>query len=128
MINKYIGIGHLTRDPEIKTLSDFKKCEFSVAINSSKEEVIFIDIECWNKTAENCSKFLSKGSCVYIEGKIKVSKWKDKNDNPRQKWFISADVVRFLPNGRKTESEKNLENPKPSDSIKEIINEEDMPF
>lgn len=128
MINKYIGIGHLTKDPEIKKLSDFKKCEFPIAINSSKEEVIFLDIECWNKVAENCNKFLSKGSCVYIEGKIKVNKWKDKDNNNRQKWFISADVVRFLPNGKKSEDEKKIENPKPSDSIKEIINEEEMPF
>lgn len=128
MINKFIGIGYLTKNPELKNLGDYKKCEFSVAINSSKEEVIFLDVESWNKVAENCSNFLSKGSCVYIEGKIKTNKWKDKNDNVRQKWFISSDIVRFLPNSKKEESKKIIENPKPSDSIKEIIDEEDMPF
>jgi single-strand DNA-binding protein len=128
MINKYIGIGHLTKNPELKNLGDYQKCAFSIAINSSKDEVIFMDIECWGKVAQNCDKFLSKGSCVYVEGKIKVNKWKDKNDNPKQKWFIAADIVRFLPNGKKVEEDKNIENPKPSDSIKEIINEEEMPF
>jgi len=87
-----------------------------------------MDIECWGKVAQNCDKFLSKGSCVYVEGKIKINIWEDKNGNPKQKWFIAADIVRFLPNGKKSEENKNIENPKPSDSIKEIINEEEMPF
>jgi len=127
MINKFIGIGNLTRDPELKEFGDYNKCSFPIAINSSKDEVIFMDIECWNKVADNCSKYLSKGSCVYVEGKIKVNKWEDKNGNKRQKFYISADLVRFLPNGKR-EEEKKIENPKPSDSIKNIIEEEEMPF
>lgn len=127
MINKFIGIGNLTRAPELKELGDYNKCSFPIAINSSKDEVIFMDIECWNKVADNCNKYLSKGSCVYVEGKVKVNKWEDKNGNKRQKFYIGADIVRFLPNGKK-EEDKKIENPKPSDSIKEIIDEEDMPF
>ena len=127
MINKFIGIGNLTRSPELKELGDYNKCSFPIAINSSKDEVIFMDIECWNKVADNCNKYLSKGSCVYVEGKVKVNKWEDKNGNKRQKFYIGADIVRFLPNGKKEEVKK-IENPKPSDSIKEIIDEEDMPF
>jgi single-strand DNA-binding protein len=127
MINKFIGIGNLTRSPELKELGDYNKCSFPIAINSSKNEVIFMDIECWNKVADNCNKYLSKGSCVYVEGKVKVNKWEDKNGNKRQKFYIGADIVRFLPNGKK-EEDKKIENPSPSDSIKEIIDEEDMPF
>ena len=127
MINKFIGIGNLTRAPELKELGDYNKCSFPIAINSSKDEVIFMDIECWNKVADNCNKYLSKGSCVYVEGKVKVNKWEDKNGNKRQKFYIGTDIVRFLPNGKKEEYKK-IENPKPSDSIKEIIDEEDMPF
>lgn len=127
MINKFIGIGNLTRDPELKEFGEYNKCSFPIAINSSKDEVIFMDIECWNKVADNCGKYLSKGSCVYVEGKVKVNKWEDKNGTKRQKFYIGADLVRFLPNGKRDE-DKKIENPKPSTSIKEIIQEDEMPF
>lgn len=127
MINKFIGIGNLTKDPEFKDLGEYNKCNFPIAINSSRDDVIFMDVECWNKVAENCNQYLSKGSCVYVEGKVKVNKWEDKNGNKRQKFFIGADLVRFLPKGKR-EEEKKIENPKPSDSIKDIVNEDEIPF
>ncbi len=134
MINKFIGIGNLTQKPELKNAGGYNKCNFAIAINSTKTEVIFLDVECWNKVAENCIKFLSKGSCVYIEGKIKLNKWVAKDGSNKQRFFISADLVRFLPNGKKgesidqEESSSNIEFPQPSDSIKEIINPENLPF
>jgi single-strand DNA-binding protein len=130
MINKFIGIGHLTKDPETKSFeSSNTKCSFSLAINSSKDEVLFMDTECWNKTAENCKKFISKGSCVYVEGKIKVSKWEDKTGASRQKFYLSADLVRFLPNGKKESQQGVSAEPfKPSASAQSIVEEEDMPF
>jgi single-strand DNA-binding protein len=129
MINKFIGIGHLTKDPETKSFeSSNTKCSFSLAINSSKDEVLFMDTECWNKTADNCKKFLSKGSCVYVEGKIKVSKWEDKNGNSRQKFYLGADLVRFLPSGKKESNTVAVENPQPSPTIQSIVEEEEMPF
>lgn len=128
MINKFIGIGNLTKSPELKDLGNYNKCSFPIAINTTKDEVLFLDVECWNKVADNCEKYLSKGSCVYIEGKIKVNKWKDKEGCPRQRFFVSADIVRFLPNGKKENEKETIETPEPSDSIKEIINPENMPF
>ena len=76
MINKFIGIGNLTKDPETRELGEYLKCSFPIAINSTKDEVIFLDVEAWGKTAENCKKYLTKGSQVYIEGKIKINKYK----------------------------------------------------
>jgi len=129
MINKFIGIGNLTKDPECRNLGEYVKCSFPIAINSTKDEVIFLDIESWGKTAENCKKYITKGSQVYIEGKIKINKWQDKNGNNRQKYYISADLVRFLPKERKqSNTSENNENPKPSESVKEIVGEEEMPF
>jgi single-strand DNA-binding protein len=132
MINKFIGIGNLCQDPKIQQLQDKQKCSFSLAINSTKTEVIFLNIECWNNVAENCNKYLNKGSCVYVEGKIKNSKWKDKDGNNRNNFFISADIVRFLPNGRKqepeNEQEKLVEKDTTPRSIPNIVEEDDMPF
>tara|TARA_Y100001938_G_C8097830_1_gene439348 strand:+ start:2275 stop:2664 length:390 start_codon:yes stop_codon:yes gene_type:complete len=129
MINKFIGIGNLTKDPECRNLGEYVKCSFPIAINSTKDEVIFLDVESWGKTAENCKKYITKGSQVYIEGKIKINKWEDKNGIKRQKYYISADLVRFLPRERKPAEQNAKENdPKPSESVKEIVGEQDMPF
>ena len=129
MINKFIGIGNLTKDPECRNLGEYVKYSFPIAINSTKDEVIFLDVESWGKTAENCKKYITKGSQVYIEGKIKINKWEDKNGIKRQKYYISADLVRFLPRERKPAEQNAKENePKPSESVKEIVGEQDMPF
>ena len=102
MINKFIGIGHLTRDPESKSFTNSTKCTFSIAINNKKDDVLFLDIESWNRVAENCQQYLLKGSCVYVEGKLKLNKWDDKNGNPRQKFFVSADVSPIFAELQKT--------------------------
>lgn len=129
MINKFIGIGNLTKDPECRNLGEYVKCSFPIAINSTKDEVIFLDVESWGKTAENCKKYITKGSQVYIEGKIKINKWEDKNGTKRQKYYISADLVRFLPREKKSPEQTPTDNtPKPSESVKQIVGEEDMPF
>ena len=129
MINKFIGIGNLTKDPDCKNLGEYVKCSFPIAINSTKDEVIFLDVETWGKTAENCKKYITKGSQVYIEGKIKINKWEDKNGNKRQKYYISADLVRFLPRERRpVEAESQPATPKPSEAVKAIVGEEEMPF
>lgn len=128
MINKFIGIGHLTRDPESREFSNSKKCSFSIALNNGKDETTFLDIESWNRVAETCQEYLSKGSCVYVEGKIKINKWEDKGGNKRQKFYISADVVRFLPNGRKQNNNVIVEKTDPKPSIESIVDDDEMPF
>jgi single-strand DNA-binding protein len=128
MINKYIAIGHLTKDPETKEFTNNTKCSFGLALNQGKDETLFWDVECWNRVAENCQKYIKKGSCVYVEGKIKESKWEDKNGNPRSKRYVSADLVRFLPNGKKENNELKVEKPESKPIIEPIIEDEEMPF
>ena len=129
MINKFIGIGYLTSDPKSQIFSSKTKCSFTIAINSTQTEVLFIDIETWDKVGSNCEKFLSKGSCVYVEGKLKLNKWEGKDGLKKQRYFVSADIVRFLPNSKKdNNNSNNVENPKPSVNISNIVNEENMPF
>lgn len=136
MVNKFIGIGHLCQDPKLQSLGEKKKASFSIGINNSKDDVLFLNVECWNNIAENCSKYISKGSCIYVEGRIKTSKWTDKDGNNKTNFYISADVVRFLPNGKKETSEKKVEKrnvdtnipniTKPN--IPDIVTDEEMPF
>lgn len=128
MVNKFIGVGHLCDDPKMQEFGNNKKCSFSLAMNNTKTEALFLNIECWNNVAENCYKFLKKGSCSYVEGKVKSSKWQDKAGVQRTSFFISADMVRFLPSGKKEEPEK-VEKPNIDSTISNIVQElEEPPF
>ena len=128
MINKFIGIGNLTKDPEIQRTATYTLCNFTIAVNNPviKKEVLFIDAVAWNKMAENCSKYLKKGSRVFIDGRLKTDTWKSSGGQSRNKIILVAESVRFLPGG--SESEKNLsdvEKNNPTDSIENSTPAED---
>lgn len=128
MINKFIGIGNLTKDPEIQRTSTYTLCNFTIAVNNPviKKEVLFIDSVAWNNMAENCSKYLKKGSRVFIDGRLKTDTWKSSGGQIRNKIVLVAESVRFLPGG--LESEKNLsdvEKNNPTDSIDDNTHTED---
>ncbi len=100
MLNRFTAIGNLTKDPELRRVSDkYNVCKFTIAINNPiKKNAVFMDVETWGKTAENCNKFLSKGSSVGIDGRLDVNEWQDKNGAKRTKIFCTADNVHFLKN------------------------------
>jgi single-strand DNA-binding protein len=99
-------MGNLTATPQSKDVGENTVCTFSVAINSisKKEEVFFVDVECWNKVAQNCQKYLDKGSRALIEGKMKVNSWTSKEGQKREKFICVADLVTFIssPNQKST--------------------------
>ena len=116
-------MGNLTATPQSKDVGENTVCTFSIAINSisKKEDVFFVDVECWNKVAQNCQKYLDKGSRALVEGKLKLNSWTSKEGQKREKFICVADLVTFIssPNQKsaapspaqekKTEQEKELE-------------------
>lgn len=105
MINKWIGIGNLTNDVELRyTGNGTPVASFSVACNEKykdqkgdvKESVEYIKIVAWQRLAEICGEYLSKGSRVYIEGKITTRKWQDKNGSDRYTTEIIAREMKML--------------------------------
>ena len=104
MINKYIAMGYMSADPKfVEFDSGKKKSEFSLGISSNKE-TLWIDVVCWDKIAENCKKYLAKGSLVFVEGKLKYNSWKDKNGNSRNKIICVCDFLKII-NSKKSNSE-----------------------
>jgi len=103
--NKVILMGNLTKDPELRyTSSGLAVANFSLAINrksakegEKKEEVDFFDIETWDKQAELCSEYLSKGRSVLIEGRLKQDRWEDENGSKRSRVKIVASTIQFMP-------------------------------
>ena len=91
-LNKVLLIGNLTRDPELRyTPSGTAVCTFSVATNrqwvtesgEKKEDVEFHRIVAWQKLAEICGKFLSKGRKIYVEGRIQTRSWTGQDGQQR---------------------------------------------
>ena len=97
-MNRFIGLGNLTKDPEIKETKTGKKvCTFTVAINNRpSDNVLYMDVEAWNKTADNCAKFLSKGRKVMVDGRLHLNSWKNSEGQTRNKIHCIADLVTFL--------------------------------
>lgn len=105
--NKVILLGNLTRDPEVRyTTGGSAVCDITLAINSQwtdkrsnerKEEVSFIDVTLWGRTAEIAGEYLAKGRPVLIEGRLQQDKWDDKETGQkRSKLKVVADAMQLL--------------------------------
>jgi len=105
-LNKVMLIGNLTRDPEVRyTPKGSAVCDIGLAVNRSYvtdngekvEEVTFVDITLWNKTAELAGKYLHKGRPVYIEGRLQMDTWEDRQTGQkRQRLKVIGDQMQFL--------------------------------
>lgn len=131
-VNKVMLMGNLTRDPEIKyTPSGSAVCNLGIASNRKYkkgdemvEDVTFADVEVWGSSAENCSKYLKKGSPVFIEGRLKFSTW-EKDGEKRSKLSVVAENVQFLGSGTDQRVEHQGEST-PEQS--KTVNPDDIPF
>lgn len=96
-INKVILIGRLGRDPELKyTQNQTAVVNMSLATTEYDGSTEWHSIQVWNKTAESCAKYLSKGRQVYVEGSLKTRKWKDKDGKDKYSTVVNASSVKFL--------------------------------
>lgn len=105
-LNKVMLMGNLTREPETKrTPKGTAITQMSLAINRQytteggerKEEVTYVDVEAWGKLAEICGEHLSKGKQVFVEGRLKLDTWEDKQSGEKKSRLrVSADAVQFL--------------------------------
>lgn len=104
-LNKVFLWGNLTREVDLRHLqSGDAVCEFGMAVSrkftsngQQQEEVCFVDISAWGKTAENCKQYLSKGSQVMVEGRLKLDQWEDRNGGgKRSKLKVQAENVQFV--------------------------------
>jgi len=106
-LNKAMIYGNLTRDPEMKALpSGMQVCSFSLATNrvyndrdgNRQEAADYHNIVVFGKQAENCAKYLTKGSATYVEGRMQTRSW-DKDGVKQYRTEVIADRVQFGPKG-----------------------------
>ncbi len=104
--NKVFLMGNLTRDIELKhTPSDQSVATIGIAVNrryttkegEKREETTFVDCEAWGRTAEIMSQYLSKGRAVFIEGRLRLDQWEDRETGKnRSKLKVVIENFQFV--------------------------------
>ena len=112
--NKVVLVGNLTRDPELRyTPKGTAVAKIGLAVNrtwksetgETKEEVTFVDVDVFGRTAENVGQYMRKGSPILIEGRLRLDTWEDKQtQQKRSKLGVVAETVQFLGGSRSSES------------------------
>jgi single-strand DNA-binding protein len=104
--NKVLLMGNLTRDVEVRfTASNTAVANIGLAVNrrwrnqqsgEMQEETTFVDCEAWGRQAETLGKFLRKGRPVFIEGRLRLDQWQDKDGGNRSKLKVVIESFEFI--------------------------------
>ena len=104
--NKVILVGNLTRDPELRyTPKGMAIAKIGLAVNRNwtneagekKEEVTFVDVDIFGRTAENVGQHMRKGRPMLVEGRLKLDQWDDKQTGQKKSRLgVVAETVQFL--------------------------------
>jgi single-strand DNA-binding protein len=121
-LNRVLLIGNLTRDPEVRyTPKGTAVTDLAIAVNrvytgedgERKEEVTYVDITVWGRQAENAGQYLHKGRPVFVEGRLQLDTWDDKQTGQkRSRLRVVADNIQFL--GSRGEAEGGASSPGPA--------------
>ena len=103
--NKVLLMGNLTRDVELRQIpSGQSVAKIGMAVNrrwrdangQDHEEVTYVDCEAWGKQAEVMAKYLAKGRPVFVEGRLKLDQWEDKEGNKQSKMRVVVEAFQFI--------------------------------
>ena len=147
--NKVILLGNLTRDPEVRyTPKGSAVCDLGIAINrqytldsgEKREEVTFVDVVLWARLAEIAGEYLKKGRSVFIEGRLQLDTWDDKQSGQkRSKLRVIGETMQLLggrppaaggaaEGGEARESRSNKPAPPPKAGAAAAPDDDEIPF
>ena len=139
-VNKVILIGNLGKDPEVRTLPNGSKlAKFSLATNESyktkdgnwQDRTDWHNITCWRNQAERAEKYLTKGSQIFVEGKLRTNSYQDQDGNTRYITEVEVDYFTILGSrnqeGNPTEKVEVV-NAEPVEAVASNSEEDDLPF
>lgn len=103
-LNKVLLIGNISRAPESRCLTNGTQVtNFSVALNHSyvtnderREETTFVDVVAWGKLANFITEYFDKGRAIFIEGRLQMSEWQDREGKTQRKMQVVAESVQFV--------------------------------
>lgn len=130
-MNKIILSGNLTREPELQsTQSGVSLCKFTVAVQDivanedGEKETDFFNVTAWRGLADNCGRYLTKGSKVLVVGKLKSRSYEGKDGTKKYVTDVLASEVEFLSKSKRDESEQESRKP----DMTPIDDDSDLPF
>jgi len=146
--NKVILLGNLTRDPEIRyTPKGTAVTEVGLALNrvytgennEKREEVTFVDVTLWGRTAEIAGEYLKKGRPVFIEGRLQLDSWEDKQSGQkRSKLKVVGEALQLLGSrpggaapaeaGGEDRAARSTSVPPPKSAASAEADEDEIPF
>ena len=143
-LNKVMLIGNLTQDPEVRrTTSGTAVSTLRMAVNESfqnkngekVERTVFLDVDVWDRQAETCQQYLSKGSPIFVEGRLQMDSWDDKETGQkRSRLKVRAERVQFLSGPRRDAAVRDTAGrdaaPAPAyeEPLAKPATDEDIPF
>jgi len=141
-LNKVLLLGNVTRDPEVRyTPKGSAVCDLGIAVNrgyttdsgEKREEVTFVDVTLWGRTAEVASEYLKKGRPVFIEGRLQMDSWDDKQTGQkRTRLRVVAENMQLLggrpPGGAESTGESRQTSIPPKKSAGPAPDEDEIPF
>jgi single-strand DNA-binding protein len=136
-LNKVMLIGNVGRDPEMRyTASGEPVTTFSVAVsrrwkdrstNEQREETDWFDVVTWRQLAEICNQFVTKGTKVYVEGRLHTRSWEGQDGQKRYRTEVVAQTVEFLSRKPTTAAPTgDFEQKAPADESQ--VEPDDLPF
>ena len=138
--NKIILVGNLGRDPELRyTPQGTPVCSFTVATNEKRKDragemqdvTTWFRVTLWGREAETASQYLTKGRPIYIEGRLRLEEYTDKDGNKRQSLEVNASDIHFI-GGRGDEPHVNVSTSKSSLTAQQSsdaeLSDDDIPF
>ena len=133
-MNKVLLTGRLTRDPELRYTPNGKAvCNFTIATNrpvvrDGEKTADFINCIVWGKTAENLSKYQSKGSLIGIDGRLESRSYDDKDGNKRYVTEVQVEHIEFLGSKSDGQTETKESNPYEEFGNAIEISDDELPF
>ena len=143
-LNKVFLMGNLTRDPELRyTAGGLAVASFAIAVSSKwtsktgeqKDEVCFVDVSMFGRRAEVIGEYFSKGSPIFIEGRLQFNQWETKEGQKRSTLRVVADNFQFIGGGAgkrpKDDLGQSLDSANldaTSENMVSDINGEEIPF
>lgn len=119
-MNAVFLMGNLCADPEVRFVQSNGHAvanlrlatnrKFKAGNGEWKEEVTYVGVEVWGKSAEACGEYLKKGSPVLVEGRLKLKEW-EKDGQKRSQLEVVAERVQFI-GGKREQSDAPAEEPK----------------
>lgn len=143
-LNKVFLMGNLTKDPELRyTAGGLAVASFGIAVNrkwtsktgEQKEEVCYVDVSIFGRSAEVIGEYFSKGSPIFIEGRLQFNQWETKEGQKRSTLRVVAENFKFIGGGAgkrpKDDLGQSLDSANldtTSENMVSDINGEEIPF